>query len=191
MIPRREKAGIPGELTFATKPQLAIAQVRKLAALGIRFFWVAADEVYERSKDFRDACRALGKSYVVIIPCDYKVTLAKGAAPARADEAAASAVFERRSAGNGAKGPRYSDRALPATADPDEFLMARRLDREKNQYTYYLCHAAAGQPPALAVFVTIAGKRWPVETSFKAGRTPSAGTSPRPAHGRSGTGTPS
>jgi SRSO17 transposase len=167
---RREKAGIPEELAFATKPELAIAQVRKLASLGIRFFWVAADEVYGRSTAFRDACRALGLSYVVIIPCDYKVTLAKGADPVRADQAAARAVFERRSAGNGTKGPRYSGWALLATSDPEEFLLVRKLDRDENQYTYYLCHAAAGRPVTLTYFVTIAGRRWPVETSFKSGK---------------------
>jgi SRSO17 transposase len=169
-LQRRKKAGIPGDLAFATKPQLAIAQVKTLVALGIRFLWVAADEVYGRSKDFRDTCRVLGLSYVVIIPCDYKVTLARNTAPARADEAAARAVFERRSAGNGTKGPRYSDWALIATASPDEFLMVRRLDRGENEYTYYVCHAAAGRPATLTYFVTIAGRRWPVETSFKNGK---------------------
>lgn len=167
---RRKKAGIPGKLKFATKPELAVAQVRTLAELGIRFFWVAADEVYGRSRDFRDACRGLGLSYVVIIPCDYKVAVAKGLPAARADEAAARAVFERRSAGNGTKGPRYADWALLATARKDEFLMVRKLDREENRYTYYLCHAAAGWPATLTYFVSIAGKRWPVECTFKSGK---------------------
>ncbi len=93
---RRAKARIPEGLAFATKPELAIAQVTQLASLGLRFFWVAADEVYGRSRDFRDACRALGLSCVVIIPCDYQVRLAKGADPIRADQAIARAVFERR-----------------------------------------------------------------------------------------------
>jgi len=167
---RREKAGIPEALAFATKPEIAIAQVAKLVSLGLRFFWVAADEVYGRSKDFRDACRALGLSYVVIVPCDYQVTLAKGAGPVRADRAVARAVFEQRSPGDGTKGPRYSDWALLATADPGELLLIRRLDRDKNQYTYYLCHAAAGRPATMAYFVTIAGRRWPVETTFRTGK---------------------
>jgi hypothetical protein len=42
-------------------------------------------------------------------------------------------VFERRSCGNGTKGPRYGDWALLATADPRELLLIRRLPgREKN-----------------------------------------------------------
>jgi hypothetical protein len=167
---RREKAGIPRDLKFATKPDLAIAQVKAIIERGVRICWVAADEVYGRPGDFRAACRALLLSYVVIIPCDYRVTLAKGTAPVRAEDAARDAVFEKRSAGNGTKGPRWGRWALLATADPEEFLLVRRLDREKNSYTYYLCHAAPGRPATLKYFVTIAARRWPVETSFKSGK---------------------
>ena len=167
---RRKKAGIPRGLRFATKPELAITQVRTIIGKGVRVCWVAADEVYGRSGDFRAACRALLLSYVVIIPCDYKVTLARGTAKVKAKDAARDAVFERRSAGNGTKGPRWGWWALIATEDPDEFLLVRKLDREKNPYTYYLCHAAPGRPATLNYFVAITGSRWPVETSFKNGK---------------------
>ncbi|MGH7735209.1 MAG: IS701 family transposase, partial [Gemmatimonadales bacterium] len=167
---RRKKAGIPRGLAFATKPELAITQVKAVIGHGVRICWVAADEVYGRSGAFRDACRKALLSYVVIIPCDYRVTLAKGTAPARAENAARDAVFERRSAGNGTKGPRWGWWALLATEDPEEFLLVRKLDREKNPYTYYLCHATPGRPATLKYFVTIASRRWPVETSFKSGK---------------------
>jgi SRSO17 transposase len=167
---RRKKAGIPRGLRFATKPELAIAQVKAVLGHGVRVCWVAADEVCGRSGDFRAACRALLLSYVVIVPCDCRITLAKGAAPARAQDAARDAVFERRSAGNGTKGPRYGWWALLATADPEEFLLVRKMEREKNPYTYYLCHAAPGHPATLGYFVTVASRRWPVETSFKSGK---------------------
>lgn len=167
---RRKKAGIPRGLAFAAKPDLAIAQVKAIIEHGVRICWVAADEVYGRPGDFRAVCRALLLSYVVIIPCDCRVILARGTEPVRADKAARDAVFERRSAGNGTKGPRYGWRALLATADPEEFLLVRRLEREKNPYTYYLCHAAPGRPATLGYFVAIAGRRWPVGTSFKSGK---------------------
>ncbi len=165
-LPRREKAGIPEALEFATKPELAVAQVKRLAAAGLRFFWVAADEVYGRCGEFRDACRALSLAYVVIIPCDYRVTVAKDTV-IRADQAVPDAVFERRSCGNGTKGPRYGNWALIATADPREFLLIRRADREKNPYTFYLCWAPQDRPATMTYFVTIAGRRWPVEVTFK------------------------
>ena len=85
---RRKKAGIPEKLAFATKPELAIAQVKRLMAAGVRAMWAAADEVYGRCGEFRAALRALGLAYVVIIPCDYRVTLAKNTV-IRADQAIA------------------------------------------------------------------------------------------------------
>jgi SRSO17 transposase len=166
---RRKRARIPEDLAFATKPDLAIAQVKRLMAAGTRVLWAAADEVYGRSGEFRAALRAAGLAYVVIIPCDYRVTLAKNTV-IRADEAVAGAVFERRSCGNGTKGPRYSDWALLATADPREFLLIRRLDRDQNQYTFCLCWAPDGRPATMTYFITIAGRRWPVEITFKTGK---------------------
>jgi SRSO17 transposase len=168
--PRRNKAGIPEQLAFATKPDLAIAQLKRLMAAGLRVTWAAADEVYGRSREFRAALRALSLSYVVIIPCDYRIALAKDKV-IRADQAISGAVFEWRPCGNGTKGPRYGDWALTGTADPREFLLIRRFpDRDKNQYAFYLCWAPDGRPATLTYFITIAGRRWPVEITFKTGK---------------------
>src|SRR5271165_5354037 len=167
---RRAKAGIPEKLAFATKPELAIAQAERLVKAGLRVLWAAADEVYGRSGEFRAALRALSLAYVVIIPCDYRVTLAKDTV-IRADQAVNGAVFERRSCGNGTKGPRYGDWALIATADPREFLLIRRFpDRDKNQHAFYLCWAPEGRHATMTYFITIAGRRWPVEITFKTGK---------------------
>src|SRR5215475_11156823 len=46
---RRDAAGIPTDLEFATKPQLAMQQLQRLTAAGIPAKWVAFDEVYGRS----------------------------------------------------------------------------------------------------------------------------------------------
>ncbi len=167
---RRRTAGIPETLAFATKPDLAIAQVKRLMAAGLRVTWAAADEVYGRCGEFREALRALSLAYVVIIPCDYRITLASGTV-IRADEAVRDAVFEERSCGNGTNGPRYGGWALAGTSDPREFLLIRRFpDRDKNQYAFYLCRAPEGRPATLTYFITIAGRRWPVEITFKTGK---------------------
>jgi hypothetical protein len=167
---RRARADIPEGLKFATKPELAIEQVKRLMAAGIRAGWAAADEVYGRSGELRATLRSLSLAYVVIIPCDYHVTMAKDKVT-RADQAIRHAVFERRPCGNGAKGPRYADWALLGTDDPREFLLIRRLPhREKGQYAFYLCWAPEGRPATMTYFITIAGRRWPVETTFRTGK---------------------
>ena len=50
---RRRAAGIPDELPFATKPQLAINQLDRQVAAGSPARWVAFDEVYGRSEPLR------------------------------------------------------------------------------------------------------------------------------------------
>jgi len=166
---RRDAAGIPDDLMFATKPGLAGGQLTRLIAAGLPLKWVAADEVYGRSGDLREACRKAGLASVFIIPCDFPVTTAAGTV-IRAGQAVAGAVFERRSCGGGSKGPRYSDWALIATAGPREFLLIRRLLSRPDQLTFYLCHAPEGTPATMPFFITIAGRRWPAEETFKTGK---------------------
>jgi hypothetical protein len=168
-MPRRRAAGIPGDLQFATKPQLAMRQLGRLLAAGLPARWAAFDEVYGRSEELRKKAAKAGLSYVAIIPCDYQVTMPSGTA-IRADQAVADAVFERRSCGNGSKGPRYSDWAMTATAIAGQYLLIRRLISRPGQLTFCLCWAPPGQPATMTYFITIAGRRWPVEETFKTGK---------------------
>ncbi len=159
-LPRRRAAGIGDDLEFATKPQLAIGQVKRLTAAGLPARWAAIDEVYGRSGAVRKACEDAGLAYVAIIPCDYPVKTAAGTV-IRASEAVKDAVFERRSCGTGTKGPRFSDWALIATARPRQFLLIRRLISRPDQMTFYLCWAPEDSPATMTYFITIAGRRWP------------------------------
>lgn len=168
-LARRQDAGIPDDLPFATKPQLAMNQLGRLAAAGMPARWIAFDEVYGRSEELRKKAAKAGLAYVAIIPCDYQVTLPSGAV-IRAGEAVKDAVFERRSCGNGSKGPRFSDWAMTATATGGQHLLIRRLISRPDQYTFYLCWAPPGTPATMTYFITIAGRRWPVEETFKTGK---------------------
>jgi DDE superfamily endonuclease len=165
-LARRRDAGIPGDLAFATKPQLAMDQLERLLAAGLPARWAAFDEVYGRSEKLRKQAAKAGLAYVAIIPCDYQVTLPSGTV-IRADEAVKDAAFERRSCGNGSKGPRYSDWAMTATSIEGQSLLIRRLISRPGQYTFYLCWAPPGRPATMTYFITIAGRRWPVEVGHR------------------------
>jgi SRSO17 transposase len=67
---RRQAAGIPDDLQFATKPELAMRQLDRLTAAGLPAKWVAFDEVYGRSEALRKQAAAAGLAYAAIIPCD-------------------------------------------------------------------------------------------------------------------------
>ena len=188
-LARRRAAGIPRGLERTTKPQLALGQLERLLKAGLPARWAAFDEVYGRSSALRGACEAAGLPYVAVIPRDFRITLPSGAVIKAAD-AVKDAVFERRSCGNGSKGPRLADWALAATASPRHVLLIRRLISRPDNLTFYLCWAPEDQPATMTSYVTIAGRRWPCEETFKTGRTHSAGTSPRCAPGMRSAGTP-
>jgi SRSO17 transposase len=166
---RRRAAGIPGKLERKTKPQLAIAQLGRLLDAGLPARWAAFDEVYGRSGELRRFCESRDLAYVAVIPRDFRLTLPSGAV-IRADQAVRDAVFERRSCGNGSKGPRVADWALLATASPRHVLLIRRLLSRPGDLAFYLCWAPQGTPATMTFFITIAGRRWPAGETFKTGK---------------------
>ena len=66
----REEVGMPAELTFKTKPELAVELVQALMQRNVvRARWVAADALYGDSPAFRDAIAALGLWYFTEVAC--------------------------------------------------------------------------------------------------------------------------
>jgi len=62
---RRETAGVPTEIRFATKPQIALEQIRAAKAAGVPVGVVLADAAYGTSIDFREGMSELGLKYCV------------------------------------------------------------------------------------------------------------------------------
>jgi SRSO17 transposase len=62
---RRRAAGVPDDVEFAPKWQLALAQIRALQAEGVPPAPVVADAGYGDTTDFREALRVAGLSYIV------------------------------------------------------------------------------------------------------------------------------
>jgi len=67
----RQEVGLPTDLTFRTKPQIAVDLLQAIAARGILLGrWVAADALYGNSVAFRDAVAALGLWYFTEVSSD-------------------------------------------------------------------------------------------------------------------------
>src|SRR6478752_1008917 len=64
-LARREKAGVPQDLEFATKPAIALAQIERLMAQGAPRHCVLADAGYGVETAFRERLTAMGLPYVV------------------------------------------------------------------------------------------------------------------------------
>lgn len=70
--PRCREADIPDDLPFRTKPQIALAQVQRALAQGVRFDWLTFDETYGRDLPFLRELDTLGQLYVAEVPVNFR-----------------------------------------------------------------------------------------------------------------------
>ncbi|SCG43637.1 SRSO17 transposase [Micromonospora inositola] len=172
---RRSEAGVPDEIRFATKPQLAARMIDEAVAAGLPCRWVAGDEAYGGDPRLAAALRGHRLGYVLAVACSHQVITGIGSR--RVDHLAAGltrTAWQRVSAGAGAKGHRYYDWAwmpLPAHADAHaghHWLLIRR-HRRTGELAFYRCWSP--EPAPLGALVSVAGRRWKIEESFQTAKT--------------------
>jgi SRSO17 transposase len=73
----RELAGIPEQVMFATKPQLAGSLIERAHSRGIRAAFVAGDEVYG-GRQLRRGIRQRGMGYMMAVRASHVVTAGSG-----------------------------------------------------------------------------------------------------------------
>jgi len=66
---RRRVVGVPEEVQFYTKPEIALAQIRQSVAEEVPPGVVLADEVYGSNREFREGVAALDLSYSLAVRC--------------------------------------------------------------------------------------------------------------------------
>jgi SRSO17 transposase len=169
---RCQAAGIPADVAFATKPQLAQRMIERAVTANVPFAWVAGDEVYGDNGPLRAWLEAQHIAYVLAVACDHCIPAGAGKA-VRADELAArlpSQSWQRVSAGEGAKGYRWYDWAWVTISGPGpdcRWLLIRR-NRRTGELAFYRCYSP--RPATLAALVTTAGLRWTIEENFQASK---------------------
>jgi SRSO17 transposase len=178
---------VPEDVTFATKPRLAVAMIERAIGAGVPFSWVAADSVYGVG-GVEMALRRAGKGYVLGVAsttqCHSWDKPEPVSGPAEAIAAALPASrWVRLSAGAGTKGPRLYDWAYLELADLDAraffdcrsastmwtrgLLIRRGLSDAKMAFFSTWC--PKGTP--MAVLVEVEGRRWAIEDAFETAKT--------------------
>ncbi|MHC4066173.1 MAG: IS701 family transposase [Planctomycetota bacterium] len=69
---RRQEVGIPEEVEYRSKPQIALDQIRRALGNGLRVAAWTFDEHYGQSYAFLDGLDALGQTYVAEVPCTFR-----------------------------------------------------------------------------------------------------------------------
>jgi SRSO17 transposase len=192
---RREKAHVPSEIEFKTKPQLALDMLRPLLDADFPGEWVAADSVYGDSPEFRNELRIREQKFVLgatsTLPvwtrppwlCGKKTrngtvkwnvssrgpqkrTLAQVAAAMKTFKWKRMKVFD------GSKGWRVYDWAAKRVHVSEEgfvgpclWMLVRRSISDPNDCAYFLCNAPVNV--SLLTLARVAANRWRVEQCFE------------------------
>jgi SRSO17 transposase len=168
---RRQGAGIPDSVPFATKPGLARQMLDRAFAAGVPAGWVTGDTLYGSDGKLRQDLEARGQAYVLAVTKAQAVGYGLAQQSVEALSASVSdSGWQRLSCGKGSKGERPYDwswvilpRRLPVDGYFAALLTRRRL--RDGEVAYYLGFAPLDT--ALATLVTVAGSRWKVEECFE------------------------
>jgi SRSO17 transposase len=195
---RRDRAHIPEEVAFRTKPQIAAELVRNVAVTGtVTLDWVVADSEYGRAGHFLDALEHLEQRYVLEVPVSWVSWTVDpaGCVPAFSGRGRKPTVPERKAARTAAE----VAHALPASAwtalrvregalgplvlefaavrvwgirhrqpGPPSWLLIRRSLGDDPEFKYYVSNADAETP--LSTLALVACTRCRVEEFFEDGK---------------------
>ena len=192
---RRQAAGVPEDVEFRTKPELAAEMVHQAVREGLPIRWVGADEIYGGNFEFRQTLIDESLRFVMAVNCDTKVyerrpkisvtSPARGSGKRqrrrvrgacwRVDELSeqfAENDWKRIRVGDGSKGPRIYDWAarqvavyIPGKGCQDLWLLVRRSVTNPDKKAYYLAYAPAST--AIETLACVASGRWHVEECFR------------------------
>jgi SRSO17 transposase len=185
---RREEAGVPEEVIFRTKPELAFEMVAEAVAAGVPFRWVGGDSVYGDSPTFVQGLRLLEKWYVLDVSSEAQVWLRcpkrtrSGKAETRAISAAQAAAhvpaggWKRLTVAEGSQGPRiydyaamiawFSEEGIPTPTF--ERLLIRRSVGQKGELKFQRSNAP--MEIKLTRLAEVGGSRWTIEQDFQAAK---------------------
>lgn len=179
---RRLVAGVPKEIVFETKTQIALAEIDRLLAEGVAKAPVVMDAGYGRATELRDGLAERGMEYVAAIRAETTVQVAgmKGSREHIAvDELALSlpkASWRQVWWRHGTKGEMQSRFALlrvrtakrePGRREerPLEWLLIEWPTNESAPTKYWLSNLPAGT--RIAKLVNLAQMRWRIERDYE------------------------
>jgi len=190
---RCRAAGIPDEVPFQTKPEIALAMLRAAHERGeLQARWVTGDAVYGNNPAFRDGLDADGSWYVLEVPSSILVRPVRTDAPPpvvlkngwrlRSDLGPVQSVAEVAAGldpecwqlltvAEGAQGPRVYQfaqqrvREVRGGAIKAEQELVFRRNPDGSELKHYLANTPRGI--ALLTLGRVASARWSIETGFE------------------------
>ncbi len=122
---RRKEVGIPDEVIYRKKTDIALDQVCRSVKNGIRVFAWTFDELYGRDGEFLDGLEARGQNYVGEVPSDFSGWLYEPKVLVRPTDK------ESHRRGPKRHFPRLSKKALPASEVRNLLVYSRVFQKQK------------------------------------------------------------
>ena len=169
---RCREAGIPDEVEFATKGELAQQMLARAFAAGVPADWVVGDTVYGYD-ELRLWLDEQQQNYVLAVPETHMVWVQGRQQPVGLVAALLpEEAWVVLSAGEGSKGPRLYEWAwlqLPeeteAASGRARWVLIRRSLSDRSQRAYY--RASGPAQTTLPELVRVTGSRWQIEEGYE------------------------
>jgi SRSO17 transposase len=168
--PRCHQAGVPKTVAFVTKPVLARQMSARARDAGVPAQWVTGDSVYGNEGKLRRWLEEQRRAHVLGVSGNHYVWVGFQQQPvATVAQQVPRKAWQRLSAGDGSKGPRWFDWAALRIPCPERgwqrWLLLRRKVDKPTELAYYRVFARARA--SLEEVVKVAGTRWAVEECFE------------------------
>jgi SRSO17 transposase len=169
---RRAEAGVPEEVAFASKIELAKLMLERAFAAEVPTRWVLADSFYGRSHEFRKWLEDLGRPYSMMVPKTNAVPLGGRKKKIerlveRVPEGAYSEVRPARD--DGGRRPWEWACLLDLGADSEKgmrrWLLVRRSSDDPDDLAFYKAYGPERTP--VEELVKVCQDRWAIEAAFE------------------------
>jgi SRSO17 transposase len=168
---RRAEAGVPEEVAFANKIELAKRMLERAFEAGVPARWVAADAFYGRSHEFRAWLEERGRAYAVMVPKTNMVPLGgrKKKIERLAERLPEDAWSEVLPAEDSGERRPWEWACLGLAADPKKgmsrWLLVRRGSDDPEDLAFY--QAYGPEDTSVEELVRICRERWAIEVAFE------------------------
>ena len=167
---RRAEAGVPEEIAFRNKVELAEEMLGRAFGAGVPARWVVADSSYGRLHSFREWLEERGRPYVVMVPKTNSVPLGgrRKKVELHVERLPEDAFSEVRPARDGGGRRPWEWACLDLAPDPEKgmrrWLLVRRSTDDPEDLGFYQAFGPEGT--TIEELVRVCQDRWAVEQCF-------------------------
>jgi SRSO17 transposase len=169
--PRCQAAGIPDDVHYLPKWQIALDQYLRLHQNGVRFDWLTFDEGYGSKTPFLGVLSMMRQEFVAEVPVNFAVRTGEEGPSRRADEVLTAADakggrrfrFRRETQAN----QWWRAKGVTVWADGRAYRLVVAINQATAEVKYFVTNAV-GQP--LRRVLAVAFRRATVEHSFRLGK---------------------